>query len=86
MAVQNAEKGVLWGSYGGTQSHRQCHNSIERIYDFLFDFNRNHASIFYRFWDIAGYLSKFADFDPVHLHLAPPYPVEFRGDLWLQKN
>ena len=35
-----------------------------------------------------AHLSKVADFDPPHLHLAPPYgvtPVEFRGDLWLQK-
>ena len=46
-------------------------------------------SIFYRFRDIGGYLSKVADFDPPHLHLAPPYgvtPVEFRGDLWRQKT
>ena len=38
----------------------------------------------YRFRDIASYLSKVADFDPPHLHLAPPQgviPVEFRGDL-----
>ena len=43
------------------------------IYDFLFDFNRNHASILYRFRDIglASYLSKVADFDPLHLHFAP---------------
>jgi len=42
----------------------------------------------YRFRDIAGYLSKVADFDPPHLHLATPQgvtPVEFRGDLWPQK-
>ena len=31
-------------------------------YDFLFDFNRNYVSILYRFRDIAGYLSKVADF------------------------
>jgi len=45
--------------------------------------------IFYRFRDIAGYLSKVADFDPPHLHLAPSQgvtPVEFRGDLWHQKT
>ena len=33
-------------------------------------------------------MSKVADFDPPHLYLAPPQgvtPVEFRGDLWLQK-
>jgi len=36
----------------------------------------------------ASYLSKVADFDPPNLHLEPPQaviPVEFRGDLWLQK-
>ena len=46
-------------------------------------------SIFYRFRDIAGYLSKVADFDPPHLHTAPSYgvtPAEFRGDLWHQKT
>ena len=51
-------------------------------------FDRNYVSIFYRFRDIAGYLSKVADFDPPHLHLATPQavtPVEFRGDLWHQK-
>ena len=43
----------------------------------------------YRFRDIAGYLSKVADFDPPHLHLAPSQgvtPVEFRGDLWHQRT
>jgi len=44
---------------------------------------------FCRFRDIASYLLKVADFDPPHLHLAPPYgvtPVEFPGDLWRQKT
>ena len=36
------------------------------------------------FRDIAGYLSKVADFDPSHLHLVTP--VEFRRDLWRQKT
>ena len=40
-------------------------------------------SIFYRFRDVAGYLSKVADFDPPHLGVTP---VEFRGDLWHQKT
>ena len=40
---------------------------------------------------MAGYFSKIADFDPPHLRLAPSYgvvviPVEFRGDLWHQKQ
>jgi len=58
-------------------------------YDFLFDFNRKYASILYRFRDIASYLSKVADFDPPHVHLAPSQgviPVEFRGDLWHRKT
>ena len=61
----------------------------QSAYDFLFDFNRNYVSILYRFRDIAGYWSKVADFDPPHLHSAPSQavtPVEFRGDLWLQKT
>jgi len=33
------------------------------------------VSILYRFRDIAGYLSKVADFDPPHLHSAPSYGV-----------
>ena len=59
------------------------------LQDFLFDFNRNGASILYRFRDIASYLSKVVDFNPLHLHLAPPQgviPVEFRGDVWYSKT
>jgi len=44
---------------------------FDSTYDFLFDFNRNHVSIYRRFRDTAGYLSKVADFDPPHLQLAP---------------
>jgi len=73
-AMNGCAKCRKWGGLGrlgGTQGHRQCHHSIQRI-DFLFDFNRNHASILYRFRDIAGYLWKVADFDQPHLHLVPP--------------
>jgi len=72
-AMNGGAKYRKWGGFGwfwGTQGHGQCHHSIER-YDFLFDFNRNYVSNFYRFRDIASYLSKVADFDPLHLHLAP---------------
>ena len=37
----------------------------------------------------SGHLSNVADFDPPHLHLAPPQgvvPVEFHEDLWQQKT
>ena len=78
--------GVVWGNQGalkviGNATIRQS------AYDFLFDFNKNYVSVLYRFRDIAGYLSKVADFDPPDLHLAPPQGVvlvEFRGDLWHQ--
>ena len=45
-------------------------------YDFLFDFNRNYVSILYRFRDIAGYLSKVADFDPPHLHITSVFTLQ----------
>ena len=45
------------GQLGVTRVHPQCHH-----------FNRNCASILYRFRDIASYLSKVADFNPLHLH------------------
>ena len=65
MAVRNAENGVVWGGQGAIKVNGNV------IIRFLFDFNRNYVSIFYRFRDIAGYLSKVADFDPPHLHSAP---------------
>jgi len=77
-----------WGGSGALEVMGNA-TSRKSAYDFLFDFNRNHASILYRFRDIAGYLSKVADFEPPHPHLAPASgvtPVEFRGDLWLQKT
>ena len=79
---------VVWGSQGALKVLSNI-TIRQSAYDFLFDFNRNYVSIFYRFRDIASYLSKVADFDPPHLHLAPPQgvtPVEFRGDLWHQKT
>jgi len=84
------------GWLGGTQGHGQCHHSTERIYqkfivhpllreprlyNFLFNFNRNYAAILYRFQGIASYLSKVADFNLTHLHLVTKLvvtPVEFR--------
>ena len=70
MAVQNVENGVVWGGYGALKVNGNV-TIRQSAYDFLFDFNKNYVSIFYRFRDIAGYLSKVADFDPPHLHSAP---------------
>jgi len=68
--VQNAENGVVWGSYGALKAIGNV-TVRQSAYNFLFDFNRNHASILYRFRDVAGYMPKVADFDPPHLHSAP---------------
>ena len=72
-AVNGGAKCRKWGGLGwlgGTQGQRQCHHSIElntTSYSTLIET----VSIFYRFRDIAGYLSKVADFDLPHLHLVP---------------
>ena len=73
-AVNGGAKCRKWGSLGQLGALKVIGNVTIRYsaYDFLLDFNRNHASILYRFQDIAGYLSKVADFDPPHLHLEPP--------------
>jgi len=70
-AVNGGAKCRKWGGYGAL---KVMGNATIRYsaFDFLFDFNRNYVSICYRFRDIAGYLSKVADFDPPHLHLVPP--------------
>jgi len=90
-AMNGGAKCTNWGSWGVYGPLKVIGNVTIRwsTYDFLFDFNRNHASILYRFRDIVSNLSKVADFDPPHLHLAPPQgviPVEFRGDLWHPKT
>jgi len=81
--MNGGTKCTNWGSWGAYGSLKVIGNVTIRqsTYDFLFDFNRNHASILYCFRDIAGYLSKVADFEPPHLHLGPRQgviPVEFR--------
>jgi len=66
--------GAKWGGLGrlgGTQGHRQCHHAHTTSYSTLIETMRLSFSI-YRFRDIAGYMSKVADFDPPHLYLAPP--------------
>jgi len=66
--------GAKYRKWGGLGALKVTGNATIRLsaYDFLFDFNRNYVSMFRRFRNIAGYLSKVADFDPPHLHLVPP--------------
>jgi len=63
-----------WGSLGQLGALKVIGNVTIRYseYDFLFNFNRNHASVLYRSRDIASYLLKVDDFDPPNLHLSPP--------------
>jgi len=69
--MQNVQIGIVWDA---EESLKVIGNVTIRYsaYDFLFDFNRKCASIWYRFRDIASYLSKVVHFNPPHLHLAPP--------------
>jgi len=62
-----------YGSLGRLGAFKVMGNATIRYsaYDVLFDFKRNYVSVLYRFRDIAGYLSKVADFDPPHLHSTP---------------
>jgi len=60
-------------------------------YDFLFDFNRNCASIWYFFQVVASYLSDVANFHLPHLHLAPLLAVTLFAKIydirkWRQHN
>jgi len=73
---------------GGTQGHRQCHHSIQRI---RLPIQLQHKLCVYLV-PFSRYSQPFfevADFDPPHLHLAPRQgviPVKFRGDLWHRKT
>ena len=89
MAVRNAENGVVRGHSKSTamspfdRAHRTSYSTLIETRHLVA------PDTCYRFRDIAGYLSKVADFDPPHLHSAPSLgvtPVEFRGDIWHQKT
>ena len=81
MGVQNAENGVVRGhsrSSAMSPFDREHTTSCSTLIETMC-----------RFRDIADYLSKVANFDPLHLHLAHPQgaiSVEFRRDLWHQKT
>ena len=91
--MNSGAKYTNWGSLGTVRGHSglAAMSPFDRAHTTSYSTNRNYASIFYRFRDIglASYLLKVADFDPPHLHLAPPQgviPVEFCRDLWHQKT
>jgi len=70
--MKGGEKYKNLGGLGGYESPKIISNITVRYntYDFLFDFDRHYAFILYRFRDIASYLSKVANFNPLHRHLS----------------
>ena len=81
-ATQNVEMRVVSGSQGSPKVIANITADItirQSTYDFLFDFNRNYASILQLFRVITSYLSNVANFNVPHLHLAPSWgsPVPF---------
>ena len=90
--MNGGAKCTNWSSWGGAlmgHSGSSAMLPFDRAHTTSYSTNRNYVSIFYSFQDVAGYLSKVADFDPPHLHLVPPQVVilvEFCGDLWHQKT
>jgi len=77
--------------WGGLGSLQVIGNVTIRwsAHDLVFNFNKKYASSLYRFRDIAGYMSKAADYNQPHLHLESPLevtPVEFPGYLWHQNT
>jgi len=68
-ATNNAKSWVVWGVMG----HPKVIGNIalwEIWYDFLLDFNRNYASILYRFRVITRFSWNVANFNQPHLHLS----------------
>ena len=87
----NAKIGVFWTVRGHPRSSETSPFDRAHMtsYSTLIDFNRNYASILYRFRVIARFSSKVTNFNPPHLHLSPPngvIPFEFRHDLWRRKT
>jgi len=89
MEVQNVQIVVVGALMGHSRSSAK--SPFDRAHTTSCSTSIETMRTLYRFRDrpIASYLSKVADFDPPHLHLAPPQgevPVEFRGDLWHPKT
>jgi len=89
MAVQNAEKGVVWAVRGHSRSSAM--SPFDRAhttpYSTLIETMRLSCAVFEIQPVICGRSPILID--PPHLHLVPPWgvnPVEFRGDLWHQKT
>ena len=88
-AVNGAAKCRKWGGQGALKVNGNV-TIRQNAYDFLFDFNRNHARLSCTVFEIQPAICRKSPiFDPPHLHSAPSQgvtPVEFHGDLWHQKT
>jgi len=79
MAVQNAENGVVLAVR--EHSGSAAMSPFDRVHTTSYSTLIENMCLSFTVFEIAGYLSKVADFDPPNLHLAPP-AVKFRRDLW----
>jgi len=70
MAVQNAEMRRFRAVRGHSRSRAM--SPFDRAHTTSYSTLIETMSVFYRFRDVASYLSEVADFDPPHLHSAPP--------------
>jgi len=68
-ATQSVEIGVVWGVMG--HPRLLAMSPFDRAHT-LIKFNRNYASVLYRFCDIASYLSKVTYINLSHLYFVPP--------------
>ena len=78
--MQNVEIVIVW--FGSLKVMRNVTIRWSTC-DFLINFNRNCASVFYHFWVMASYLSKVTNFNLPHLHLPSPLranPFDFCRD------
>ena len=73
MAVQNAENGVVGVVRGHSRSWAM--SPFDRAHTTSYSTLIETMCLSFTVSDIAGYLSKVTDFDPLHLHLVPPAEI-----------
>jgi len=77
--------------FGVVKSVKVTENSATLYaYEFLLALHNKHVPVLHRFWDIARYGPKIADFNPPHLYMAPPlgwpWPTGMSPNLLHQKT